>query len=87
MCTPSRSDQTATRPATSHCRGFGAAPAIGHSALPTPVSPTANVQMVSTQPELPLRCCTIQAIAIRIDSDTAIPAKAARYPTVMQRIR
>ena len=85
MCTPSRSDQIATKAATSHCRAFGAAPPTGHSALAAPTSPTANVQMVSTQPELPVRCCTIQAPAIRIDSDTAIAASASRYKIVMQK--
>ena len=35
--------------------------------------------MVSTQPELPVRCCTIQAPAIRTDSDSAIAASASRY--------
>lgn len=43
--------------------------------------------MVSTQPEFPVRCCPIQAIAIRIDSDTAIPASASRYPSVVQKTR
>ena len=78
ICEPSRSDQTATRLATSHCRALGAAPSAGHSAPMAPVSPSENVQMVSTQPELPVRCCTIQASAIRIDNDNAIPAKASR---------
>src|ERR1700730_3843069 len=41
--------------------------------------------MVSTQPELPMRCCTIQAMAIRTESDSAIPARASRYKTVMQK--
>ena len=78
ICDPSRSAHSATNAAISHCRGFGAAPPIGHSALPAPVSPTENVQMVSTQPELPVRCCTSQAIVIRSESDSAIPAKASR---------
>ena len=72
MCIPSRSDQIATSAATSHCRALGAAPATGHSALPAPTRPTEKVQMVSTQPELPVRCCTIQATAIRTDSDSAM---------------
>jgi len=50
-----------TRPATSHCRALGAVPATGHSALPVPTRPRERVQMVSTQPELPVRCCTNQA--------------------------
>ena len=40
--------------------------------------------MVSTQPELPVRCCTSQAPAIRTDSETAIAASASRYKMVMQ---
>jgi hypothetical protein len=40
--------------------------------------------MVSTQPELPVRCCTIQASAIRIDNDSAIPKRVSRYQTVMR---
>src|ERR1700686_3316721 len=79
MCTPSRSDQIATNAATSHCLAFGAEPATGHSALAAPTSPSENVQMVSTQPELPVRCCTIHAAAIRTDRDTAIAARASRY--------
>ena len=82
---PSRSDQIATSAATSHCRALGAAPATGHSALPAPTSPSEKVQMVSTQPELPVRCCTTQATAIRIDSDSAIAASAPRYTIVMQK--
>lgn len=87
MCIPNRSDQTATRAATSHCRAFGAAPADGHSALPAPTAPTEKVQMVSIQPEFPVRCCTIQAMAIRIESDIAIPARTSRYETDMQNPR
>jgi hypothetical protein len=41
-----------------------AAPATGQSALPASTRPSAKVQMVSTQPELPVRCCTTQAPAI-----------------------
>src|SRR5471032_3395316 len=85
ICEPSRSDQIATKAATSHCRAFGALPETGHSALPAPVSPTENVQMVSTQPELPVRCCTIQATAIRIESDSAIASRASKYKTTMQK--
>jgi hypothetical protein len=40
--------------------------------------------MVSTQPELPLRCCTSQASVIRIDIDTAMPANASKAKTVMR---
>ena len=69
ICGPSRSDQIATSAATSHCRAVGAAPPAGHSALPAPTSPSENVQMVSTQPELPVRCCTAHAPAISTDSD------------------
>src|SRR5260370_18059329 len=47
---------------------------IGHSALPDPASP-----------ELPVRCCTVQAMAIRIESDSAIPARASRCKTIMQK--
>src|SRR6266700_221545 len=83
ICAPSRSDQIATSTATSHCRVFGAIPAIGQSALPAPTSPTEKVQMVSTQPELPVRCWTTQANAIRSVSETAIAAAALRYKTVI----
>ena len=82
MCRPSRSDQIATNAATSHCLALGSRPATGHSALPAPTSPSENVQMVSTQPELPVRCCTIQAPAIRSDSDSAIAASASRYKVI-----
>ena len=81
---PSRSDQITTSAATSHCRALGAAPPTGQSALPAPTSPTAKVQMVSTQPELPLCCCTTQAKAIRIDSDSAIAMRDSRYKTVIR---
>jgi hypothetical protein len=84
MCEPSRIDQIATKAATRHCRGLGAAPAIGHNALAAPVSPSENVQMVSTQPELPVRCCTSHAPAIRTDSATAIATTASRYERIMQ---
>ena len=40
--------------------------------------------MVSTQPELPVRCCTTQAPAISAASATAIPASASRYTAVMK---
>jgi hypothetical protein len=49
-----------TSAATSHCRAFGASPPTGQSALAAPTSPTENVQTVSTQPELPVRCCATQ---------------------------
>ena len=75
---PNRSDQIATRAATSHCRAFGAAPPTGHNALPAPTRPTEKVQIVSTQPELPVRCCTSQAPAISNESDTAMAASAQR---------
>ncbi len=81
---PSRIDQTATNVATSHCRRLGLKPAIGHSAPAAPVKPSENVQMVSTQPELPVRCCTSQAPAIRTDSATAIAARAPKYEMIMQ---
>ena len=87
MCRPSRSDQIATSAATSHCRVFGPAPPIGHSALPAPTRPTANVQIVSTQPELPVRCCTTQAKAIRTHSDNAIASSAQRYTMVIWKPR
>lgn len=61
-----------------------AVPATGQSALPAPTRPSAKVQMVSTQPELPVHCCTTQAPAIRIASETAMAASAPRYRTVMQ---
>jgi hypothetical protein len=35
--------------------------------------------MVSTQPELPVRCCTSQAPAIKTDSESAIAASASKY--------
>jgi hypothetical protein len=50
----SRSDQIATRAATSHWRAIGAAPDIGHNPLPAPTSRSENVQMVSIQPEFPV---------------------------------
>src|SRR5689334_13145771 len=84
MWVPSRSDQIVTSAATIHCRVFGAAPPIGHSALPAPTSPTEKVQIVSTQPELPVRCCTIQAPAIRIEREAAIRTRAARRVSAMQ---
>ena len=37
---------------------------------PAPIRPSAKVQIVSTQPELPVRCCTTQATAIRTESET-----------------
>jgi hypothetical protein len=40
--------------------------------------------MVSTQPELPVRCCTSHAPAIRTDKDSAIAAKASRKKIIMQ---
>ncbi len=83
MCTPSRSDQIASRAATSHCLEFGAVPAIGHSALATPTSPRENVQMVSTQPEFPVHCCTSQAMAISTESDTAMAISPSRNKAIM----
>jgi hypothetical protein len=82
ICTPSRNDQIATRTATSHCRAFGAPFESGQSALAAPTRPTENVQIVSTQPELPVRCCTTQAPAIRIESDSAIAASATKYEII-----
>src|SRR5579871_2065881 len=79
MCTPSRSDQAPTKAATSHCREFGASPATGHNAAPAPTKPTENVQMVSTQPELPVRCCTTQAPIIKIESEAAMATSAPKY--------
>ena len=70
-------DQIATKAATSHCRAPGAMPPTGHSALPAPTRPSEKVQMVSTQPELPVRCCTPQATAIRAAKTTAMAASAA----------
>src|SRR5262249_29141306 len=58
----------------------------GHSALPAPTKPTAKVQIVSTQPELPVRCCTTQANAIRIASESAMVASPPRN-IAMQKIR
>src|SRR5436190_24158089 len=80
---PSRSDQVATSAATIHCLTFGG-PAIGHSALAAPTRPSEKVQMVSTQPELPVRCCTRKAPAIRIEREAAIRTRAARQVSVMQ---
>jgi putative hemolysin len=40
--------------------------------------------MVSTQPELPVRCCTAHASAISTESATAIQVSASRYKMVMQ---
>src|SRR5579871_665240 len=79
MCTPSRSDQAPTKAATSHCREFGASPATGHNAAPAPTKPTENVQMVSTQPELPVCCCTTQAPIIKIESEAAMATSAPKY--------
>ena len=39
--------------------------------------PSENVQMVSTQPELPVRCCTAQAPAISTDRVSAMAANAS----------
>jgi hypothetical protein len=50
--------------------------------LAAPTSPSENVQMVSTQPELPVRCCTIHAPAISADSESAIAAIAQRYKPI-----
>jgi hypothetical protein len=75
---PSRNDQTTTRVATSHCREPGNAPAIGQSAPAAPTRSTDKVQIVSTQPELPVRCCTTQATAIKAESDSAMAAMAPR---------
>jgi len=82
MCKPSRSDQIATKAATSHCLAFGGLPATGHNALPAPTSPSENVQIVSTQPELPVRSRTIHAPAINSDNDNAIAASASRYKII-----
>jgi hypothetical protein len=41
--------------------------------------------MVSTQPELPVRCCTSQAPAIGADSDSAIAASASKYKITLQK--
>jgi len=82
ICTPSRIDQIATKNATSHCLAFGVVPAIGQSALAAPTSPSENVQIVSTQPELPVRCCTIHAPPMRIESESAIAASASRYKVI-----
>jgi hypothetical protein len=43
--------------------------------------------MVSTQPELPVRCCTIQAPAIMTESDAAMATNASRYKAVMKKSR
>ena len=62
MCSPSRSDQIATRRRDQplpRVRRRRRRPATARRAAPT--SPTEKVQMVSTQPELPVRCCTSQA--------------------------
>ena len=48
------------------------------------IRPRENVQMVSTQPELPVRCCTSQAPTVRTDSESAVAASASKYRTVMQ---
>jgi hypothetical protein len=59
------------------------APAIGHSAPTAPFKPSEKVQMVSTQPELPVRRCTSQALAIRTDSASAIAARPPKYQMIM----
>jgi len=64
---------------------LGAAPPSGQSALPAPTSPTAKVQIVSTQPEFPVRCCTAHAPAIRTDSETAIATNASKYKMLIQK--
>ena len=43
--------------------------------------------MVSTQPELPVRCCTTQAQAIKTQSDSAIASSAQRYTIVIWNAR
>ena len=79
ICEPSRTAQIATSAATSHCRAFGLAPSTGHSAEPAPTRPSEKVQMVSTQPELPVRCWMTQAPAISRHSDSAMKNSAFRY--------
>jgi hypothetical protein len=76
MCSPSRNAQANTSAATIHCRAGKDSVENGHSAAPTPTSPTAKVQMVSTQPELPVRCWTIQATAISRQSPAAMAITA-----------
>jgi hypothetical protein len=40
---------------------------------------------VSTQPELPVRCCTAHAPVIRIDRHSAMTASASRCKMTMQK--
>jgi hypothetical protein len=47
------------------------------SAASAPTPPVPNVQVTSTQPELPVRCCINQAPVIAMESATAIIAVAA----------
>jgi len=49
-----------------------------------PRNPSEKVQIVSTQPELPVRCCTTQAPAISTESDAAMATSALRYNAVMK---
>jgi hypothetical protein len=74
-------EEPAPRPAIAAGLGPNLPPVI---ALPAPVKPSANVQMVSTQPELPVHYWTSQAPLIRTDSVTAIAANASRYQRIMQ---
>src|SRR5258707_12705587 len=58
-------------------RASDAVPAIGHNARPSPTTPTEKVQMISTRPELPVRRCAIQAMAISTESDIMIATSAS----------
>jgi hypothetical protein len=66
VCTPGRSDQIATRAATSHCRAFGAAPPICHSALAAPVNPPKREEALRQTVDL-------------ADGQTILDSAAARY--------
>src|SRR5690349_2250670 len=68
MCAPSRVAHNARNAATRICRCVPA-PLVKAAIAPAmPVLARPNVQMVSTQPELPVLCCTSHATAMTPDS-------------------
>ena len=76
MCSPSRRVQAMTSAATMNCRDGNASCAKRPQRRDHADEPVENVQMVSTQPELPVRCWMIQAAAISVPSAAAIAASA-----------
>ena len=69
--------------ATIHCRAGNASVENCHSAATAPTSPNRERQMVSTQPELPVRCCTIQAAAISAQSGVGMTTSAITIETAI----